>query len=116
MLNITLIDLGEIVISHPFFSLISCLKQVKKHHALTSNDDTYLMIMRACFQNYMNEESKERLLDAFAMAETLWFAYWALANDRLMKACGEEKLMSFQPGRLAGELKNLIIACHGLAH
>lgn len=29
--NITFIDLGEIVISHPFFSLIGCLRQTKKH-------------------------------------------------------------------------------------
>ena len=31
--DITIIDLGEIVISHPFFSLLNCLQQIKKHHA-----------------------------------------------------------------------------------
>lgn len=116
MLNITLVDLGEIVISHPFFSLINCLKQVKKHYALIDKDDTYLMIMRACLKNYMNDESKEHLQDAFMVAEILWFVYWALANYRLMVACGEEKLMVFQPGRIAGELKNLIVVCHRLVY
>jgi len=32
--NITIIDLGEIAISHPFFSLLNCLRQIKKHHGL----------------------------------------------------------------------------------
>src|SRR3990167_3238204 len=106
--NITMIDLGEIVISYPFFSLINCLRQAKKHHALKDEDDAYLQLMGACLKNYMNFESKKRLLDAFAFAEILLFVYGALANDRLMNACGREKLMSFQPGRLSGELKELM--------
>lgn len=109
--NITIIDLGEIVISHPFFSLITCLKQIKKHHALTNKDDAYLQIMDACLKNYMNVESRKRLLDAFSVAEILWFVYWALANDRLMKACGKEKVMSFQPGKLRDSLRELMAAC-----
>jgi len=109
--NITIIDLGEIVISHPFFSLLSCLQQVKKHHALTEEDEAYLQMMDACLKNYMNVESKEHLLDAFATAQILWFVYGTLANDRLMNACGKEKLMAFQPGRLSGSLKELMTAC-----
>lgn len=108
--NITIIDLGEIVISHPFFSLINCLYQAKKHHAVKDTDDAYQQLMDACFENYMHYEPKNRLLDAFAIAQTLLFVYGALANLRLMDACGREKLMSFQPGRLSGELKKLIVA------
>jgi hypothetical protein len=109
--NITIIDLGEIVISHPFFSLINCLHQAKKHHALKDKDDAYQHLMDACFENYMRYNTKNRLLDAFAIAKILLFVYGALANVRLMDACGREKLMSFQPGRLGGELKELMSAC-----
>ncbi len=109
--NITIIDLGEIVISHPFFSLTNFLWQAKKHHALKDEDDAYLQMINACLKNYMDIESKQHLLDAFATAQILWFVYGALANDRLMNACGKERLMSFQPGRLSGELKELMAAC-----
>src|SRR6185437_5982514 len=87
--NITIIDLGEIVISDPFFSLLTCLQQAKKHHALTDEDDAYLQIRDAFLKNYAKVESEKHLLDAFATAKILWFAYGALANYRLMKACGE---------------------------
>ncbi len=107
--DITIIDLGEIAISHPFFSLINCLYVVKKHHSL--EDDTHLQLMDACLNHYMIFESKSRLLDAFAIAKILWFVYEALANDRLMKACGKEKLMPFQPRKLCRLLKELMTAC-----
>lgn len=109
--TITIIDLGEIVISHPFFSLITCLQQAKKHHALTDKDDAYLQMMDACLKNYMNVESKKHVLDAFATAKRLWLVYEALANERLMNACGQEKLTSFQPGKLSGLLKELMTTC-----
>jgi hypothetical protein len=110
--DITIIDLGEIVISHPFFSLVNCLHQIKKHHGLTVKDDTYLRIMDACLKNYMNLDSKKHLLDAFAIAQILWFIYWALANYRLMLACDHVKFMSFQMhGRLHDSLKEFMVAC-----
>ncbi|HAT2049011.1 TPA: aminoglycoside phosphotransferase family protein, partial [Legionella pneumophila] len=68
--KITIIDLGEIVISHPFFSLLNCLEQIKKHHGLTDKDDTYQRIKGACFKNYMHFfESNEHFLDAFATVQ-----------------------------------------------
>ena len=110
--NITIIDLGEIVISHPFFSLVNCLHQIKKHHGLTIKDDTYLRIMDACLKNYMNLDSKTHLLEAFEIAQTLWFVYWALANYRLRLACDQTKFMSFQMhGRLHDSLKEFMTAC-----
>lgn len=110
--KITIIDLGEIVISHPFFSLINCLRQVKKHHALTDDNDEYQQIRDACLKNYMNGESKQNVLDAFAIAEILLHVYGALAGYRLMIACGKEKLMAFQPGKFGDEFKALIAACN----
>jgi hypothetical protein len=105
---ITIIDLGEIAISHPFFSLLNCLHVIKKHYALTNKDDTYLKIKDACLKNYMRFESEKNVLNAFEIAYVLWFAYGLLAHDRLMRACGKEKLMSFQHGKLGEMLKEFI--------
>lgn len=110
--DITMIDLGEIVISHPFFSLVGCLRQAKKHHALTDKDDTYLRLMDACLKNFMTFESKKHLLDAFAIAHILWILYEALAQYRLRVACDEARFMSFQRhGRLSGSLKEFMAVC-----
>ena len=109
--DITFIDLGEIVISHPFFSLAGCLRQIKKHHALTDDDDKYLQIRDAWLKNYMVFESKKQLLDAFSIARKLWFVYEILAQYRLMIACGQARLMSFQHGKLSGSLREFMTVC-----
>lgn len=107
--DITIIDLGEIVISHPFFSLLNCLEQIKKHHGLTDKDDTYLRIKDACFKNYMNFfESKEHLSDAFATAQLLHIVYGISYQYRFMNACGKERLMSFQHWKLGNLLKEFM--------
>ena len=110
--NLTIIDLGEIVISHPFFSLLNFLQQIKKHYKFTDEDYAYLQVMGACFKNYMNFESKQNLLEAFAMANILWFIYEALAHYRLIMACDPAKFMLFQrDGRISGRLREFIAAC-----
>lgn len=108
---ITIIDLGEISISHPFFSLLNCLQQVRKHYALIENDDVYLKIKGACLKNYMNFESEKNVLEAFDTAQILWPVYGLLAHYRLMQACGQERLISFQRGKLSGALKEFIAVC-----
>ena len=107
--NITIIDLGEIAISHPFFSLINFLRTIKKHYALTNQDDAILKIKDACLKNYTNFESEKNISTAFEIAQALWFVYGLLARDRLMRACGKEKLMSFQQGKLSEMLKEFIV-------
>jgi hypothetical protein len=110
--NITIIDLGEIVISHPFFSLLNCLEQIKKHYTITDEDDTYLKIKDACFKNYMTSfKSKEHFLDAFEVAHILWFVYRILAHYRLMQACSQAKLMSFHHWKLGNLLKEFMALC-----
>lgn len=112
--NITIIDLGEIAISHPFFSLLNCLQQIRKHHILREDNNTYLKIKDACFKNYMNFFSKKHLSDAFATAQILWLVYWTLSQYRLMIACGKEKIMLFQRGRLSNSLKEFIALCKAI--
>jgi hypothetical protein len=109
--NITILDLGEVVVSHPFFSLITCLQQAKRHHGLRDEDGAYLQIKDACLKNYMKIESRQNVLDAFATAQIVLHVYGALAGARLMIACGKEKLISFQPGKFGHSLRELIVTC-----
>ena len=108
---ITIIDLGEISISHPFFSLLNCLNVIKKHYSLTNEDAAYLKAKDACLKHYMKLESEKNVADALELAHVLWFVYGLLAHDRLMQACGREQLMSFQHGKLSEMLKELIAVC-----
>lgn len=85
--TITLIDLGEITISHPFFSLLNGLKQIRKHHALSEQDGAYLQIKEVCFKHFTPFESQERLLEALDIARLLYPIYGAFGNYRLMMAC-----------------------------
>lgn len=109
---ITIIDLGEISISHPFFSLLNCLHVIKKHHALTNEDAAYLKAKHACLKNYMKFESEKNVEDCFRIAHVLWLVYGLLAHDRLIHACGQEQLLSFQRGKLSEMLKELIAVCN----
>ncbi len=106
---ITLIDLGEIVISHPFFSLLNGLHQIKKHHGITEESTMYQKILDACLNNYTPFESRENLLKVWVLIRPLWFVYGALAGFRLMAACGKSKILSFQQGKLADTLRALLI-------
>jgi hypothetical protein len=108
---ITTIDLGEIVISHPFFSLVNFLYVLRKHYPIIRNDDMYYLIKDSYIKNYMACDAEQNLLDAFEIADTLWFAYWLLASHRLMEACGKENYMSFQRGKLTVLLKQFIVKC-----
>lgn len=105
--KITIIDLGEIVISHPFFSLLNGLQQMEKHHALTDNTNDYLKMKDACLNNYMSFESRENLLNAFKLARPLWLVYEALARYRLIEVCGKSTIMAYQRGKLIGSLRRL---------
>ncbi|MCX7121742.1 MAG: aminoglycoside phosphotransferase family protein [Gammaproteobacteria bacterium] len=110
--KLTIIDLGEIVISHPFFSLVNFMHQMKKHYALKESDAAYQDIKNVCPKNFINSESRENVLKAFNLSETLLNLYGALAYYRLMMACDKTTLTSFYgDGKLCDQLKSLKNAC-----
>lgn len=109
--KITIIDLGEIVISHPFFSLINFLAQIKKHHGLTEKDSAYQNIQDACFENFLQFESRNNLLKAFELTRILLPIYGVLAAYRLIEACDKKELIAFYgTGMLRNQLKEFITA------
>lgn len=101
--QMTIIDLGEISITHPFFSVINFLFQMKKHHGLKETDNDYQLIKDACLKKFNN------VAGAFEIANKLWLVYGVIAYYRLMVACGVEKVLAFQPGKLRGILQELYL-------
>ncbi len=103
--TITLIDLGEIVISHPFLSLLNCLHVVKKHHHLHENSENYQQLTNACLKNYLVFNPKEKLIAALQAAKPILFIYSALAQYRLRQACNKNTLVKTnQQGKLVSSL------------
>jgi RimJ/RimL family protein N-acetyltransferase len=106
--KITFIDLGEIVISHPFFSLLGCLWQARKHHSLAVDSEAYQKLEEACFKRYKYLEKAEILPDAIEAARLLWPIHDALAQYRLITACDKDAITGFQPGKISHTLKEFI--------
>jgi len=103
--QLTFIDLGEVVISHPFFSLLGCLYQLVKHHGLHSNDESYQMIKRAYLKHIASNCDIDDLLKRLM---PIHLVYGALAQYRLMLACGKEKLLEYQPKRLGNHMRLIL--------
>ena len=54
--KLTIIDLGEIVISHPFFSLANYLRQLVKHYPQKEIEQIYTNVKNSALYKYLNYE------------------------------------------------------------
>lgn len=113
--SFTFIDLGEVVISQPLFSLVGCLRQAKKHYGIASASPVYTQLLQAGLECYMADWPESVLLEAFAIARVLWWVYDALAQYRLRLACDEGPFLAFQTaGKLRATLQSFIGASSGV--
>lgn len=111
--KMTLIDLGEISISHPFFSLHNYLLQATIHHDIKEKDQLYQKLQDTCFESWLTLATKKDLLEAFMLAKKLWHIYFALAHHRLIMTVGLQPLKSFyanKPNQLAGHFREYIVS------
>ncbi len=111
-LKLTFIDLGEVVITHPFFSLHGFLKQAITHHAIKERDKVYIQMQETCLENWLEFEAEK----AFALTKKLWPLYSALIFYRFMNSLDKqvfEALNANRPYRLAGFLREYIAYCEG---
>jgi len=109
--NMTIIDWGETVITHPFFSLLRCLDQAVIHHKLTDTSSQYLELQEACLENWLEFEPKEKLIEAMLLAKKLWPIYSALGFYRLMISSNPEEFRAYyanRPARLTAYFKEFI--------
>ncbi len=105
--KVTLIDIGEITVSNPLFSLLNFMYVVKRKHTLADDDPGYLSIKRGCLSEFANlaEQDQERVL---ACAYGLYPVYAALAGYRLIEMCDKQALMTLQRGKLSDTLRQLL--------
>lgn len=106
--KMTSIDLGEIVISHPFLSLHNFLLQAIKHEGLKENDALYQKLHDICLENWLNFTTKDKLLEVFTSVKKLWPLYSALTIHHLSNCVDPDAFRAFyadRPNRFAGYLR-----------
>lgn len=105
----TIIDLGEVVITHPFFSLHNCLHRAKENFSLPN--DQYRQLQEACLKNWLTFESQKRLFEILEIMQQCWSIHSTLGEYRLMHSVDP---ISFQKlkreGRISRNLRYWIEA------
>ncbi len=106
--RITLIDVGEIVISHPLFSVVNYLYVLEKHHRVSFSDAVYAAIRMSALEAFLVRENEDRLVDALSIATQLWPVYGALSQYRLVQACGSVLINNGYVAKLIYTLETLL--------
>lgn len=102
------IDLGELAISHPFFSLHNFLYYATIHHGIKEMDKTWAQLQNTCIENWLEFGTKNQLLKAFTLARKLWPIYSACVNYHFMHCVDLQALNAWyanKPNRLAGAFR-----------
>lgn len=105
--HLTIIDWGESVLSHPFFSLISFLMNMMHTHQMNEQNKIYSQLRDSYLGHWHAFESQERLLNAFALAKRLSPIKYCLSFYRLTQCPGWEAGKRHQ-GRIAHGLRTFI--------
>ena len=107
----TLIDLGELAISHPFFSLHNFLYTATVHHGVKEQDVIWHQMLEACLKHWSDLWPKAKLLEGYRLSRTLWPIYSACVNYHFMHCVDLQALNSWyadKPNRLAGAFRHYI--------
>ncbi len=100
----TVIDLGEVAITHPFFSLWNCLYRVKEHFLLS--DTIYQQLQEACLHRWLDFESKEHLNEILVIIQQCWSIHSVLGEYRLIQSVDQVSPQALhRQGRLANNLR-----------
>jgi len=81
--SLTIIDWGETVITQPFFSVLTCMDNLRRHYSIKEEDSVYIALREVCLHNWLEIAPKATLLAAFKLAQKLWPVYAALGFYRL---------------------------------
>lgn len=107
---INIIDWGESVIAHPFFSLNSCLWNIVHFNNINKTDPMYYDLQSHCISPWLDLYDKKKLLKAFSLADRLNGVYAALAYERLYIVTEDQpkKVQQEHPGSIAGCLRTFL--------
>lgn len=118
---ITIIDWGETVITHPFFSLISCINNAARRYHLNQTDIAYVALEQACFESWYQKTTENNLAKAIILAKRLQPIYRALGYHRLKLSTNANEFKKWDEGHgcITRPLKEFIkiaandVACSG---
>lgn len=100
----TIIDLGEVALTHPFFSFLNCVHRTKENFALT--DSQYQHLQEACFKHWLALESSTHLFEIISIIQQCWSIHSVLGEYRLMQSVDQESFQSLhRQGRFARNLR-----------
>lgn len=103
--EVSIIDLGETAINHPFFSLATCFHKVTSHYGLTKESKAYLALKQICFEGLTD---KDQDLEAIlTIVNTLLPIYLIFAHLRLQRAIYPFELETIP--RMKGRLKKAFL-------
>lgn len=108
--EIAIIDWGEVVISHPFFSLNSCLWNLTYFQNIKPTDVIYRKIQMLCISPWVDLYDDKKLLEAFNIAYLLHGIFAALGYENLYNATknSDRKVQLENPGSIAGCLRTFL--------
>lgn len=112
--EISIIDWGETVISHPFFSLNGCLWNITYFYTVKQHDKLYQKLQLQCIKPWLDLYDEEQLLKALNMANQLGGVFAALSYERLYHATRIENktVQQEHPGSIAGCLRSFLNQMH----
>lgn len=102
--QITLIDLGEVDITHPLFSSLNILHRVKENYALS--DDAYQALYQQALQPWLDYAPYDHLLKAMLLIQQCWSIHAAITEYRLLTSIDADSFRQLLgQGRLAKKLR-----------
>lgn len=108
--GINIIDWGETVIAHPFFSLCGCIWNLTYFQQLKKTDSMYLQLEFCCISAWRDLHSEQKLLQALSVANQLSGIFAALGYERMYSST-EGQARSVQQehqGSIAGCLRTFM--------
>ncbi len=108
--DINIIDWGETVVSHPFFSLNGCLWNITYWNELKSTDAIYRQIQSECISPWLNLHDEKTLFELFNIANQLLGIYAALEFERLYVVTqnNPRRIQQEKRGSIAGCLRTFL--------
>ncbi|HVV67924.1 MAG TPA: phosphotransferase [Gammaproteobacteria bacterium] len=102
--QITLVDLGEVEVTHPFFSLQNLLHHIKENYPL--KDEAYQSLEQEILQPWLDLVSQEQLSKIMFLIQQCWSIHRALTVYRLLTSIdSNSSLQLLGQGKLAKNLK-----------
>lgn len=108
--EVSIIDWGETVISHPFFSLNTCLWNLTYFHNLKQTDRQYRLLQQLCVSPWLDKHEERDLITAFNISNQLLGVFAALGYQFMYEATANQtkKVQEEHPGSIAGCLRSFL--------